>query len=379
MSILAERLFSSVSADLRFYVAPDEQSVAVGNELVLQEQLPVRHPVSEVYRFFNDFPELNLADIDADPVIQAARELSPALLLSLFRLSSTDMIAAHILKDDSRFPHDLREQFQKKTEDLEIITDGYQSGKPDKLAQSLAHYAYKGRDILLRLTAPELLAKEGLQLHRDFLSPLKMMEMSIGYDPHIATVESRAAGLQIPYQIRSLSGNLRLAQQARAQDSMISVMVQEYQHMHIAHAHFLNIIRNRVATATGAVVDYQKHTLTSDAEISPQTLTEFAHSDPVFTLMRAIAKRDFMHLGDTWFDGERDHMEIGEVESLEQMGDLAFETAMMMVDPSVSDFGTQFPEIEASLSHGLSVPYGFLYHYNQSYLLLRPRALNTKK
>lgn len=379
MSSLAETLFKPISQDISFFVEPDEAAVAAGNELVLAEQLPIQHPVSAVYQYLDSFPELDLAKIDEDPVIEAARNLSPALLLSMLRLSGVDDLAAYILKDNNALPGSLRDKMDPMAEHIDYLSGQFKSGKPERMAKSLAYFPRHGRDILFNLVAPELLEHEGLQLHRDFLSPLKLMEMGIGYDPHIATIQSRAAGLQIPYQIRRLEGSLRLAQQARAQDSMISALVQEFQHLHLAHAHFFNMIRTQLQTALGVPINMSKNRFMTDSEIPQGALTEFAHTDPVFTLMRDIARTEFIHLANTVNEDDPDRMEIGEVQSMEEMSTHAFDTAVMMVDSSISNTLTAFPEIEVSGTEEFTVPKGFLYHYNQNYLLLRPRATHQPK
>lgn len=379
MPSLAETLFQPISQDISFYVAPDEAAVAAGNELILAEQLPIRHPVSAVYQYLDMFPDLDLAKIDEDPVIQAARNLSPALLFSMLRLSAVDDLAAYILRDNNGLPDLLREKVESMAENIDYVSGQFETGNPERMAKSLAYFPRHGRNILFNLVAPELLANEGLELHRDFLSPLKLVEMGIGYDPHIATIQSRAAGLQIPYQIRRLEGSLRFAQQARAQDSMVSVLVQEFQHLHLAHAHFFNMIRTQLETTLGVPISMEKSRFVCDDEISSDALTEFAHTDPVFTLMRNIAKTEFVHLGNTFSDDAPDKMEIGEVDSLKDMSTLAFDTAVMMVDPSVSNTLTAFPEIEVSGAEEFTVPKGFLYHFNQNYLLLRPRSTHLPR
>ncbi|PIV09030.1 hypothetical protein COS51_05185 [Candidatus Roizmanbacteria bacterium CG03_land_8_20_14_0_80_36_21] len=176
---------------------------------------------------------------------------------------------------------------------IKILVDT-PANKWEKMHQRMAELINGERLEGLFLSADILCREKGLDLEKDFLSPLKQFEMGIGYDPHVATLDSRAAGTQIPFPLRALVGNLRFARQVLAQGSLASAVTQEYQYILTTHAYFMNVIKTELEKAFKVKLELEKRNFVLKEEnLEGINLDEFFATNPVIQNMCDIVMKDY--------------------------------------------------------------------------------------
>gem|GEM_PF-3322149 len=327
-----------------------------------EREVALSHPAQEIYRLLTSFERADWSNIENDPVLKGSLNLSPALLVSLFRLRDTRDWASLVLAQYPRLSGSLaREVSGRQAEVEEMINEALQMG--GRYQKRICELWERQRRFFMFLAADTFVEARGLNLREQFLSPLKLVEQQQGYDPHFPNLRSRANGTRFPFGLRAFHGTLRLARQAVAQDSIFTALAQEYQFAFMAHAHYMQAIRTEAERELGAKIAVSSHGFVQEGgeELTGARLAEFLRTNQLIAAMRAIAEKDYG-------GGVLDMKEVKEIVGL---GDFAYLLSIMMVDPAVNEGVTLFPIVEEANLKSLEIPYQDFYHYNQTHSFLR--------
>jgi len=216
-----------------------------------------------------------------------------SVLWSLYQIRDTRNWATLILSKHPDVSPGTKKLLEPDLEFIKILVDT-PANKWEKMHQRMAELINGERLEGLFLSADILCREKGLDLEKDFLSPLKQFEMGIGYDPHVATLDSRAAGTQIPFPLRALVGNLRFARQVLAQGSLASAVTQEYQYILTTHAYFMNVIKTELEKAFKVKLELEKRNFVlKEGNLEGINLDEFFATNPVIQNMCDIVMKDY--------------------------------------------------------------------------------------
>ncbi len=368
---LEERfLFNKKPGLFSFFVLPDINRVKEATAIIKRSEVPVAKKALSVMQSLSALRHLEIKKIGDDPVVEASTHLSIPLLLSAAQLDATETFGAFVLSRCERIPADMRDFFKKESELLGELQERANAGKDEAFDQALGRIITAQRSRFVDLCAVELCRQRGLDLERDFLEPLKLIEMNNCYDPHLPTIESRAASTNIPFPVRANSGRLRFAQLAKAQDSLTSALAQEFGHTFAVHAHFMNIIKNEVEKTFDVELDYNgKEFNLKKGHLEGDKIQGFIASNQLIQLFLKIIHYDYEDI--LMPKGTFPLFKLDKIIDLESFSDLAYKISILMVDPSINEALVGFPDIEDATTKGVIVPKGGLYHYNQMHLLLR--------
>ncbi len=350
-----------------FLQPPSPQAIVEADKALALRPMEPQERMRQVYQLLTDYEaEPDWQNIDQDPVIRESLNLPLPLLLSLYQNNRMQPIIAYVL---SKRP-DVPETEKGKLEGLDFIANLTQKPKDQwrEYERAQSQLINSGRKELLYLTADKLCRGNGLDLEADFLSPIKLAEMKLGYDPHMGTLESRAASTRIPFALRSLVGRLRFARQAIAQGSINSALIQEFQYIFTTHTHFMNIVRLELEKKFPIKVSVTNEGLVlEEGEIDETAAKEFWDTNEIVQAMLRIAEADY---------GARTifHKPVAKFSDI---GHHAYHLAIAMVDPAISEALVDCPMIETAVIHALHIPERKLYRYNQHLLLLRGLARMT--
>jgi len=355
------------SLDFRFNEPPAHLTITRALAKLSERKISLARPAQEICKLLTSPPEADWMNIRGDCILKASLGLSSSLLASLLGLAETGGFAALVLSSHPGVKGALATRVAEKGREAQgIIEEAHREG--EDFWRIMKGRFDEQRNIFLFLSAEAMCTKYGLDLSGHFLSPLKLAEWQAGYDPHYPNLVSRAAGTRFSFAARALHGTLRLVRQAIAQDSICSALAQEYQFVFAAEAQHLQSIRAEAEHELGIEVAVSDSGFVQRAgELEEAKLREFLRTNPLIYAMRAVVERDYGK--GILTDKERATTDVA------SLGDFAYQLAMLMVDPAVSEPLTLFPvEAERALFMPLEIPFRHLYHRNQVYLMLRRSA-----
>lgn len=349
---------------LDFHQRPDQKAIKSARVLVrtsTQEIKPGRR-VGEIYKYLNSLKEVNWSNIEADPVFMANMALSPSLLLSYLSLETMREWAAFVLLRTGRLTGKIKKEIASVASPIIELTE-----KPkdqwDKTDSIINRIAQTQRNHFIFLSAEELSYAQGFDLEREFLSPLKLAEMKIGYDSHITSLESRAASTLIPFDLRAFVGNLRFGRQIQAQGSAITVLRQELEHVFLSHSYWMNLVKEEAERFLGIKLELTGEEFSlKKGKLDQANLSVLTASSQLIKVLHQITTHDY---------GEIRLLNIRNISDLKELREMAHDLAVAMVDPAVNEPLVIFKTIEAAATKNVVIPEKTLGHYHQIHTVLR--------
>lgn len=352
-------------ARLQWVVSPASFNLGDAQNALVRDVLQLPQVITESSRHFKAIcDDVSTLGDDDDKVLCANRYLSVPLIFSCAQLDSTESWAGRVIMQDDRLPLNIRDYFRINHEQYYgFLTDPFAArGRMEKRFENLLA---KGRSMFANLSSPELLSQAGINV-QEMLSSMKLLEMSIDYDPIRIDLSNRSRGTAIPREIRSLIGKLRFGLMARAQDSLATALIMQSQNLFASQAYYLALFQERLEEGLDIKLDraYDMFTL-SQGSINFDRYAELIDTDPVITFMRSLVEKEYKDI------------KPGHVANIGDMFDYGFDLALGLLEPSIFDALFGIKDVERLVTDGISIPRGNLYKTYQWQILMASKAKKT--
>ena len=302
---------------------------------------------------------------DEDEVFRVNRSLSVPLILSCAKLNVTESWARRLIMEDDRFPANFRDTSRCEHEEYYgFMADP--SAKRDTYESRLVGVLAAGRNRCAYLSSPELLTRVGIDVY-ELLSNMRLLEMSIDYDPIRIDLANRSRGTAIPIEIRSLMGKLRFGLIARAQDSLTTALIMQSQNIFASQAHYLGLFRERIEEGLGIKLDSACNAFTlSQGEIDFDRYADLIRTDPVIASMRGLVDREYEGVIRLRYSAD-----------IDGVFNYGFDLALGLLEPAMLYALAGIKDVETLVTDGITIPKGNLYMAYQASRLMRPKVTNT--
>jgi hypothetical protein len=327
--------------------------------LTQKQRLEPPSPIKVISELLGNNLPVDWGKLGEDPVTIACQNLPLTLLSTLYEHIDTKTMATIALAHHPELSASRKRRFLKELGQDKWLRGIANYQNDPSYARTCEGTLLKYRRFFARLAAPELCGMFGYNFQKQFSTPLKAIELAVGYDPHFPNLINRAAGTQIPLEVRQLDGRLKFAQQIRAQESIFAGLCQEVIFTMFVKAHYLRAIRIETEQELGIKAVPVRWTFElTDGEVSDEQVEQFMDRNPLLQAMRTIIVRDY----------HPDYLILGRTTGIDRLGRAAHQTAVLLNDPAINAPLCDFPTMEDITCRHLQIPETPMHDHIQTYI-----------